>query len=306
MGAREKAVACARNAPLHSHIISYLDTFPTQLSGLPSLIISGPAGSGKYTVALVIVSGFSPSGMRYEKKLSISSGGCASQDAPSLPMSDIHFEVDMALPCFGTRASWISVHNAIVSAVEIRKKKEAIVLCKNFNQAEHDLRRIFASFMTAHTGPVHLRYLILTEHLSMLSPDIRRLCGRVPIGKPGITRSRELRGEQMNMPNVEHESAKGAIRAVVHNKNPATLFNLREALYAGLIRNMNVSEWAWYIFREWSCAHDKAPSPDEELIALGELMAFHKHHLSSYRPVFHLERLVLFLGAIHRCSVQKQ
>ena len=57
-----------------------------------NIILYGPQGTGKYTQALSILKSWSPSRLKYEKKLLIS----YNKSEHFIKMSDIHFEVDMS------------------------------------------------------------------------------------------------------------------------------------------------------------------------------------------------------------------
>ena len=289
--ARERIVAEAREDPFHPDIISYLDAFPTSVAEMPSLIISGPQAAGKRTLGLVVVAGFSPSAMRYEKKLYIGEAPRRQEDVPCMPMSDIHFEVDMSLPCFGNKAGWASAHKAIVDAVEIRRHKYAFVMCTHFHLADRDLIRGFSNFMDSGVDGVNLRYILVTEHYSRLPLEIRQMAHRIAVPVPPRTPARAPQC-------LEESSASAALDAVCSCSGVAAVPALRHAIYAGLTRNMDVSRWAWHLFRRWKERGGGAGSPCKDLMALDALIVFHEKCARSYRPIFHLERLALFLGTL--------
>lgn len=286
---RERMVAEARENPFHPAIISDLDQFPTDLAEMPSIIISGPQAAGKRTLGLVVVAGFSPSAMRYEKKLYIGESPRRQEDAPCVPMSDVHFEVDMSLPCFGNKAGWSSAHKAIVDAVEIRKDKYAFVMCTNFHLADRDLLRVFSNFMDSGVDGVNLRYILITEHYSRLPLEIRQMARRIAVPTAHRATARA--------PSLEEASASAALDAVC-SRAGAMMPALRHAIYAGLTRNMDISGWAWHLFRRWKELGGDAVEPRVDLIALDALIVFHEKSGRSYRPIFHLERLALFLGTL--------
>ena len=298
IGERERAVECARRSPLHPKLLAYFDTFPTQLGDMPSLILSGPPGAGKRTLALIAVAGFSPSGLRYEKKLSVMPEGRVSYDPPSIPISDVHFEVDMALPCCGGRGTWPAVHKAITAAVEIRKDKKAIVLCKGFHQADVELLKVFSTFMSMRTDRADLRYIILTEHLSAVPADVQDRCRRVAVAGPECALSRRLRGPTGTMPHRIELVTAGAAMAAAERGTADGLQKLRDAIYAGLTRNMEVGEWVWQLLLSWSAGRAEPLSPSALDRGLAAVQTFYEHHVRSYRPVFHLERLALSLALI--------
>jgi len=213
-------------------------------------------------------------------------------------MSDIHFEVDMALPCFGSKAGWFSVHKAIVAAVEIRKNKGAFVLCKNFHMADQDLVQVFSSFMASGVDGVDLRYILVTEHLSHIPYKVSRLCKNIAVPLPRSATSKTLRDCPPCSPCLEEAAAVAALNAVRPGGEQSPVAAVRHAIYAGLTRNMNVSEWSWHLFRAWKDMCDGRDQHKKDIAALDALIVFNEQYTRSYRPVFHLERLAFSLGTL--------
>ena len=60
---------------------------------LNNTIIYGPSGAGKYTQTLRMLAPHSPSGLKYEKRITVSTD----KMEYTYHISDIHYEVDMAL-----------------------------------------------------------------------------------------------------------------------------------------------------------------------------------------------------------------
>ena len=53
----------------HSECDNIVNNLPTCIKNMPHIIIYGPSGTGKYTQSLSIIQKYSPSGLRYDKKI---------------------------------------------------------------------------------------------------------------------------------------------------------------------------------------------------------------------------------------------
>lgn len=300
---RERLVAQLRDRPLHPLILETIDRLPTKLQDMRSTVIHGPPGSGKYSIALAIAGGFSPSALRYEKKMVVECDGKSQPHDFSLPMSDVHFEVDMGVSHCGSRTGWGQVHRSIVEAVQIRREKSAIVLCRGVDAADSDLLSTLESFMRPTSGGVDLRYILVTDHLGVLPQSLRARCTIIAVPRPARSVNLRVRGRVMPEEEIEVMSARGALAALCDSPAPS-LYGLRDAVYAGLTRNMDLSKWSWHMMREWGM---RAGAVDVELEsqAFDALLTFARGHAASYRPIFHLERLALSLGALLRWKCMK-
>jgi hypothetical protein len=302
------AAALARERPLHPALIPYFDALPVDVCALPPLVFYGPPGVGKYTQALAVIAAFSPSGLHYEKKLSLPAGP-GGREPMTLPISDVHFEVDMALPGCGGRSAWAEVHSCIVDAVLARPRKAAIVLCKNFHDAPADLVRVFFSYMQERPDRIALRYVLLTEHLSRVPESVVARCRVIPVPRPdraAYTRALSCApsapprnmlsvGAPSREPSVEKMAAGSAVAALRGVKSLDVL-GAREAIYAGLVRNMDIGEWVWQLVHQFAGKRDTRPG-----FACGALECVHEFYQTysgNYRPIYHLEKLALSLATL--------
>ena len=89
----EDYIASNAKSNLHPKLTKIYKTFPKDLSKLKNLIFYGPKGVGKYTQMLSAIKRYSPSELKYEKKMIT----VTSKSTHILKISDIHYEVDMSL-----------------------------------------------------------------------------------------------------------------------------------------------------------------------------------------------------------------
>ncbi len=62
----------AETCPLHPELDEIVASFPANFADLGNIIVHGPAGVGKYTQVLRILKRYSPSQLKYEKKVTLS------------------------------------------------------------------------------------------------------------------------------------------------------------------------------------------------------------------------------------------
>lgn len=78
---------------LHPKLNILYQQFPEKIEDLKNIIFYGPKGVGKYTQMLSSIKKYSPTNLKYEKKISIN----YNKNTYYFKISDIHFEIDMSL-----------------------------------------------------------------------------------------------------------------------------------------------------------------------------------------------------------------
>ena len=89
----EEYIQKIKSINLHPKLNKVFDKFPKSANDLKNLIFFGPSGTGKYSQMLKSIVKYSPSELKYEKKISL----IDNKNHHFLKISDIHYEVDMAL-----------------------------------------------------------------------------------------------------------------------------------------------------------------------------------------------------------------
>lgn len=153
-------------------------TFPSDIQSLPSMIIYGPSGVGKYSQALYMISRYSPSQLKYEKRIAVP----YNKETFFLKISDCHFEVDMSLLGCNSKHLWNEIYNQIQDIVTSRPNINAFVMCKNFHKIHSELLETFYSYMLD-----NLKIIILTEHVSFLPDNILHRCKMIQFKRPTVT-----------------------------------------------------------------------------------------------------------------------
>ena len=127
---------------LHPKLDTLYKSFSDKLEELPNIIFYGPPGTGKYTQMLKLVSRFSPSNLRHEKKVVMD----YDKYVFILKISDIHYEVDMSLLGCNAKLMWNDIYKRISDIVISTTHKTGIIVCKHFGSINNDLLNIFYNF----------------------------------------------------------------------------------------------------------------------------------------------------------------
>ena len=90
-------------SPLHPKLATLYKSFPDNIRDFNNIIFYGPKGVGKYTQMLKSIEKYSPSNLKYDKKIIYAYN---SKSTYILKISDIHFEVDMSLLGCNSKALW--------------------------------------------------------------------------------------------------------------------------------------------------------------------------------------------------------
>jgi len=188
---------------MHPELKETLQRFPKKISQLENLIIYGPPGSGKYSQALSLISRYSPSELKYDKKMTIQT----EKQQYMYRISDIHYEIDMSLLGCNSKILWHEVFFQIVDIISVKPEKTGIILCKNFHLIHTELLEIFYSYMQQYNHSqthIFIKFFIVTEHISFLPTSIIQSCHVLKIKRP----IKELYSKLMtsNLLRTQHSS----------------------------------------------------------------------------------------------------
>jgi len=156
------------------------------------ILFYGSSGYGKYSQLLTLLQHHSPSKLHYYKKISVNMDQTANKTNYNITISDIHFEVDMAILGCNSKKIWHEIFTQIVEIVKLRENHQGIIVCKNFHAIHSELLDIFYSYMqhyryrpvTLETNKINLSFILMTEHLSFIPNDIVQSCSIVHVKSP--------------------------------------------------------------------------------------------------------------------------
>lgn len=169
---------------LANELLTKKEDFPSK-----NRIFYGPSGTGKYSQVLHFLEPYSPSHLKYDKKMTIKT----EKGDYTFRFSDVHYEIDMSLLGCNSRVLWDVFFHQIVDIVSVRPDKRGILVCSNFHSIHNELLETFFSYYKQfnkqgdslfNKNNIFLRYVLITEHLSFLPPSILKSSVIVPVCRP--------------------------------------------------------------------------------------------------------------------------
>ena len=302
---------CAQNN-LHKEIIPIFKKMnDNHTNDLPcNLIFYGAPGTGKYTQALNLIKKFSPSNLKYERKINFDFN---KKIEYIFKISDVHFEIDMGLLGCHAKILWNDIYHRILDIVSTQPTNKAFILCKNFHSIHSELLDIFYSYMqTLKHRNINLTYVLITEHVGFLPENILHRCSIIPIKRPtktkysSITKSKIDKNVDLskinNIKNLILNETQlmdpnyltcGSIIDMIRNYKILNFLDLRDKLYNIFIYHLDLNECVWFIFSE--IAIEFNISNERISYLLLEMYKFLKYYNNNYRPIYHLEKFILIL-----------
>jgi hypothetical protein len=299
---------------LHPKLTKFYKTFPKSLCELRNIIFYGPKGVGKYTQMLNSIRKYSPTDLKYEKKISVT----YNKNTYFFKISDIHFEIDLSLLGCNSKLLWNQVYNQIIDIILAKSENIGIIVCKNFQDIHSELLEIFYSYMqTRSNSYIDLKFIIISEEISFIPSNIINRCFLISVPRP--TRSiynkclknkvkKDIAlNEITNMKNIiasvkqlmrPYEIICIKIIELMLDINNLKFGQLREQLYDIFIYNLDITDCMFFIL-EYLILNNKIKSTDMNKILL-KTVSFLQYFNNNYRPIYHLESYILYLiGKIH-------
>ena len=288
------------------------------IDNMGNLILYGPSGSGKYTQALRIIKKYSPSELKYDKRITLNND----KYKYVYRISDIHFEIDMALLGCNSKIIWHELFLQIVDIVSMNSSKFGIIICKNFHMIHTELLPVFYSYIQQYNNsllPIQIKYILITEHISFLPNNIIYNARIINIKKPNaefyenlnmpsyldkscILNLKELKSIQKidDPENIPKEVFDIVCETIIQKmESPKlTLLEFRELLYDILIYNLDFIEIFWNILIHF-IENGKLNQHSVDQIVKSTYIQM-KQYNNNYRPIYHLEiMLVNIINHIH-------
>jgi hypothetical protein len=303
---------------LHPKLTSIYKEFPSNLQNLRNIIFYGPKGVGKYTQMLSAIKKYSPSELKYEKKISIT----YNKNVYYFKISDIHFEIDMLLLGCQSKMLWNEVYYQILDIVSAKTDKVGIIVCKYFHEIHSELLETFYSYMqTLYQQSIQLKFILLTEEISFIPDNILNSCQIIPIARPSKCQYNKILKNKLNNEINIHEitNIKNLHSSITHLMKPYALIcdkiienmikvnelkfgTFRDMLYDIFIYNLDIAECIWYILNTL-VSQKKIKDTDLSDILI-RTFTFLQYYNNNYRPIYHLENYVFYLiSKIHGFNV---
>jgi hypothetical protein len=322
----------SKNTKIKNVYDKFIEKLPENINELNNLIIYGKRGIGKYTKSIEIIEKYSHSHLKYERKLNIT---YQKKQTYLTKISDIHYEIDFELLGCNARTLWNELYSQIIDIILSKKEKQGIILCKNFHMIHSELLDIFYSYIQKNNDYLTIKYIILTEQISFLPDNILENFNILGLSKLKLSDINKIKNNKLlniksdildkpnnynikkdtniyNLKNIKLEQdifeneykilTNKLIEMVLNVKNERLNFiELRENLYNILIYQIDIYECIWELVYN---ILNKIKISNELFIEVQiEINKFLKYYNNNYRPIFHLERIVLYLcNIVNECE----
>tara|TARA_Y100000768_G_scaffold386918_1_gene376553 strand:+ start:4116 stop:5060 length:945 start_codon:yes stop_codon:yes gene_type:complete len=272
-----------------------------------NILIYGPKGKGKYTLALDIIKQYSESNLNYQKKMT----NICNKNDYNIKISDIHYEIDIDLLGCNSKNLFNILYNNIIDNILLKKKKEGIILLKNFHNIDSELLDIFYSYLQKIMfSKLKLKFIILTEHISFISNDILNIFKTIYIEKISKSTYKKIYKVKDidNINNLNYLKYNINCKILLEpyknicNKIIATITSgnidlnkIRTYIYDLLIYNTNIYDAYYYILESLIKKNllNKTNINSNDLY--NNTVIFFMYYNNNYRPIFHLENYIYYL-----------
>ena len=295
---------------LHTKLENTYKKFPDDLSKMKNLIFYGPSGIGKYSQLLYAIKKYSPSNLKYEKKITINYN---SKYEHVIKISDIHYEVDISLLGCNAKILWNEIFQHIMDIVLSKQVKNGIIVCKNFQNIHTELLDIFYSYMQKQiNGHCNIIFCLLTNNISFLPNSILNISKIINISRPSknsynkvskiknYDNKKVINIKQLTnnvyLDNSLDKQVCNNIVGFIKNINIKHKFKysvLRDYLYDILIYNLDVYTCIWNIIN--SLIDDNLIKKDNITYTINKTYKFLILYNNNYRPIYHLELFIVSL-----------
>jgi DNA polymerase III delta prime subunit len=289
---------------IHEKMEPLLKSQGNEIEKLNHMIFYGPSGIGKYTQSINFIKKFSPSELKYERKISYRYNN---KYEYTFKLSDIHFEIDLELLGCNAKLLFNELYYHILDVCNTRQRVNNIIICKNFHKIHPELLENFYSYMqTLEHKNVNLIYILLTEQISFLPNSILNRCKIIPFSKPSNTIYKKISKnnnvDKKNITNLKDAFLKIKKNSKKNNTIINTIYknivdyknieflNLRDICYDIFIYDIDLNETLFIII----CRLINENYLDIEKLndVLLNFHSFLKYYNNNYRPIYHLEKFL--------------
>lgn len=301
--------------PFHPKLEKYYKKFPNDITRLKNLIFYGPSGSGKYTQMLKSIQKYSPTHLKYERKMYVS----FNKQTYCFKVSDIHYEVDMSLLGCNSRQFWNDIYQQIADSILTKPTKTGIIVCKNFQEISSELLEYFYSYTQQNiNSSARVVFILMTSQISFIPNRLVQCCEMIRVPKPvksvlqkylkSVVSEKGISVEQAqylcNLKMMHHysyiECSLSNPHLIMSRKLIMAMKNehidfiqLRELIYDLFIYNVDIPECAWYILT--TLFQEQCLRPEQLTDAVLITYQFFKLFNNNYRPIYHVEYYILSL-----------
>ena len=298
---------------LHPSVSKTLRNFPTNIAELKNIIYYGPCGVGKYSQMLHRIKQYSNSNLKYEKKLT-----CVyNKTNYFLKISDIHFEIDMALLGCNSKMLWNEIYINITDVLSARMNKTGILVCKNFHKIHPELLDCFYSYIQQNDANIKIAFILLTESISFIPENVLNTFNIISIPRPSKNAYTKVVGKKIGFDiqlhkisniknlisntqstNVNNDIYIDILYGTLCNPDDIKFAGFRDMLYDVFIYDIEIGYVIWNLVMKLY-TNNKLKEDDLSYIFI-ETYSFLQYYNNNYRPIYHLENyLYKIINTLH-------
>ncbi len=307
----EEYITCCNKYNMHENMNPVFNSMSDNLSNQNNLIFYGPSGIGKYTQVLNYIKKFSPTKLRFERKINFTSNN--KKINYDFKVSDIHFEIDMSLLGCHAKLLFNDIYYHILDILSARTNGTGIIVCKNFHHIHSELLDIFYSYMQTLTHKnLKIVYILVTENVSFIPRNILNRCQIVPLKRPTkgdyikatsktlmtnkdiniISNIKNIKGRIDGLNNLNKVICDKIIDKI-NNFEKIKFIEMRDNLYEIFIYNLDIHSCIYYIINNLIITGKLKEEHTEDVLT--RLYKFLKLYNNNYRPIYHLESYIFYL-----------
>jgi len=297
---------------LHNKLDKIYEKFPSSINQLKNLIFYGPNGTGKYTQMLKAIKMYSPTELKYERKISLT----FNKQQYFFKVSDIHYEIDMSLLGCNSKLLWHEIYQQIIDIISAKTDKSGIIVCKYFHEIHSELLDNFYSYMQQNNAIcIDIKFILITEELSFIPDNILNCCEIINISRPTKTAYQKCTKTKLvtklkpeNITNIKmlhlyNEDLMLQYKIICNkiinnlvNINDLQYLKFRDILYDIFIYNLDISDCIWYILSNL-VEQNKIKKEHLSNIMI-KTYCFFQYYNNNYRPIYHLENYLLYISKL--------
>jgi hypothetical protein len=276
---------------------------------LKNLIFFGPSGTGKYTQMLKSIKRYSPTELKYEKKISLT----YNKQQYFFKISDIHYEVDMSLLGCNSKLLWHEIYQQIIDIISAKIDKSGIIVCKYFHDIHSELLENFYSYMQKNNDTsIDIKFIIITEEICFIPDNILNCCEIINIERPNKTIYAKCLKEKLpiklkleNITNmkllhsynqdlmIHYKIITNKILENILNYKDIQFLKFRDVLYDIFIYNLDVTDCIWCILS--TLVEQKKIKKEQMSKIIIKTYTFFQYYNNNYRPIYHLENYLYYI-----------
>lgn len=311
----EEYITTTTKENLHPKLEKIYEKFPKTIQEFKNLIFYGPSGTGKYSQMLRSIKKYSPSELKYERKITV----LYNKQQYFFKVSDIHYEIDMSLLGCNSKLFWHDIYQQVVDIISAKTDKCGIIVCKNFQEIHSELLDNFYSYMQQNNLlGVDIKFILISDKISFIPDNILNCCEIINVSRPTKTLYQKCTKKKLppqikleNVSNIKllhlnNEDLMLQFRIIcnkiIHNLlniNDLHFLKFRDLLYDIFIYNLDIFDCIWYILSVL-IQENKIKKEDMSNVLI-KTYCFFQYYNNNYRPIYHVENFLLYLAKqIHR------